>query len=121
MENYFPPTYQQDPYFKTKDQADWYAGMKYRLEGEHRSFIWNPVYLYPEKPKNVPNLIVTGSFHDHMFITTGNGQYTIESTYVESKDIEKKYNNKVFGLAPKSKEYFWQEYLRKELLKHLGL
>lgn len=117
--NILSPSYLLDPYFKTQEAALNYARMKYSLEQQHKSLIWNPVYLFPDKDKNTPNLIVTGLFQDHLFITTGSGKYEISSTYIDSSDINRKYNNKVFGLAPQSRNYFWLEYIKPILLKAL--
>jgi hypothetical protein len=117
--NILAPSYLEDPYFKSPEAATAYARMKYALEPIHRGLIWNPVYLYPDKDMNTPNLIVTGSFQDRMFIKTSQGEHLIYSSYVDTYDINTKYNGKVFGLAPRSKEYFYLEYIRPALLKHL--
>ena len=115
------PSYLQDPYFKTQAAAQSYARMKYALESSHRSLLWTPVKLYPEKDRNTPNLIVTGLFQNGLFITTGGGSFDINSSYVASGDINRKYKGRVFGIAPKSKEYFYLEFIKPILLKHLSL
>lgn len=114
------PTYQLDPFFETKKAADNYAKMKAGLEGSHESRLWSHAQVYPRKPRDVPNLIVTGPFQNGMFITTGGGEYTIWSSYIATDDIDRKYNG-VFGLAPKSVDFFWTTYMRTELLKYLGI
>ena len=114
------PNYLQDPYFKSREAAERYARMKYALEPSHVGLIWNP-QLFPDKSKDTPNLIVTGSFQDAMFISVSGGKYNIGSTYVDASDISQKYNNKVFGLAPQSKEYFYRQWILPELLKVLNL
>lgn len=113
------PSYLQDPYFNTPQAAQSYARMKYALESSHNSRLWAPVQLYPEKDRNTPNLIVTGLFQGAMYITTGSGKYTLGSNYINSPDIETKYRNRVFGLAPRSKEYFYLEVIKPEIIKAL--
>lgn len=114
----FKPSYLSDPYFKTKTQAQAYAQMKYRLEGIHKSRIEH-VLGYPDKPKNTPNLIVTGPFQDNMYITFNGNGFTIGSTYQDSGAIESKYNNAVFGLAPLSREWFYKIYLFDAIRQHI--
>lgn len=119
--NILSPSYLQDPYFKTQEAAQSYARMKYALESSHRSLLWTPVQLYQEKDRNTPNLIVTGLFQDGLYITTGGGSFDINSSYIASGDINKKYKGRVFGIAPKSNEYFYLEFIKPTLLKHLGV
>lgn len=114
----FRPTYLNDPYFKTREQAKAYAAMKKKLESEHHARIENPT-LYPEKSPNTPNLIVTGPFQDGMFITTDTKSFLIGSTYADSDEIESKYDNLVFGISPESKKFFYEHYIHPELLKLL--
>lgn len=112
------PSYLQDPYFKSKVQAESYARMKYALESTHLGRLWNPEQLYPDKDRNTPNLIVTGLFQDSMFIATSVDSFEIGSTYLGSKDIDRKYGG-VFGLADKSKEYFYREFIKPAFIKAL--
>lgn len=112
------PGYLEDPYFDAPAQAEAYARMKYRLEAEHKARIENPS-IYPDKGRNTPNLIVTGPFQDNMFILTEGDSFEIGSTYSDSHDIETKYNDLVFGIAPESKEFFWKYYLHPALQKLL--
>lgn len=113
----FTPSYLNDPYFKTQEQANAYASMKLSLEHLHRERITYPLNYH--KDRFTPNLIVTGPFQDSMFITTNARSFEIGSRYIDSSDIEAKYNYKVFGLAPLSVEYFWRYFLLQNLRKHL--
>lgn len=115
----FTPDYLSDPYFKTQAQAKSYAAMKYRLESRHKARIENALN-YPDKPRDTPNLIVTGPFQDSMVIDVAADGFFIDSWYMDTPEIEQKYRNKVFGLAPLSKEYFWKHYLRIALKNYLG-
>lgn len=118
--NLFTPGYLQDPYFDTPAQAQAYAAMKERLLPSHNARIENPT-IYPAKPKDAPNLIVTGPFQDSMFIMAGGDSFTIGSTYVDAPDIERKYNNDVFGLAPSSSLFFYEHYIRPALERLLKI
>lgn len=118
--NVLSPSYLNDPYFSSPEKAQAYARMKYGLEPYHKSMLWFPMQLYPDKERNTPNLIVTGSFQDAMFITASSNSFTIGSTYIDSEDIETKYHNKVFGIAPNSKEYFYREFIRTLLINALN-
>ena len=108
------PTYLNDPYFLTREAAESYSKMKYRLESEHRSMLLFP-QIYPSKPKDVPNLIVTGAFQNTMFIRTSADSFEIDATYKEARDINQKYDNKVYGIAPPSVDYFFRQYIKERL------
>lgn len=114
----FRPTYLNDPYFKTSEQAKAYAARKKSLESKHNARIENPT-IYPPKGANTPNLIVTGPFQDSMYIVSGNRSFLIGSTYEDSDDIESKYKNLVFGISPESKAFFYKHYIYPELKKIL--
>lgn len=114
----FEPTYLNDPYFKSPAAAQAYAAMKYGLEFVHKSRLTFPLN-YPDKPKDVPNLIVTGNFQDGMFLKTTADSFIIDSRYDESRDIERKYNNKVFGLTSLAKEFWWNYRLCEAIRRYI--
>lgn len=116
--NEFLPSYLNDPYFDTPEEAAKYAAKKEELIGTHNSRIVNKG-LFPPKGINTPNLIVTGPFQDHLYIDTNNKSYTIGSSYIDSESINEKYNNNVFGLSEIAKNYFFTYYIRTYLLKNL--
>lgn len=116
------PDYLSDPFFTTPEAnvtAEGYANMKHFLEPSHKARLHNPM-IYPDKPKNTPNLIVTGPFQNKMFIEIGYKTYNIGSSYPDSGDINDKYNGLVFGLAPKSNDFVWREYIRSHLINSLN-
>ena len=113
------PGYLQDPYFKTKGQAEAYLRMKLALESMHKSrMMFANVLNFPVKPSVTPNLIVKGNFHDGMFMNVSGDKMVFGSTYEESNDIEQKYDNKVFGLTDEAKRVFWVQKLRETVLSH---
>ena len=113
------PGYLEDPYFRTSAQAQAYAAMKRGLEFVHKTRVTFPLN-YPNKPQDTPNLIVTGDFQDGMFIRNTAESFIIDSRYPESGDIERKYNNKVFGLTPLAKEFWWNHRLREALYRYIN-
>ncbi|SHF49993.1 hypothetical protein [Dysgonomonas macrotermitis] len=116
----FTPGYLNDPYFKTPARAQAYKKMKQGLEQQHSSRMrFSNVQLYPDKNSDTPNLIVTGPFQDSMFITVSASDYSIGSTYVDASDINAKYNNAVFGLAPKSKAFFYRNWIHPAIIKYI--
>lgn len=107
------PTYYDDPYFKTKEQARAYVSNKVRLSHQHKSMIsYSYVQLFPEKDVITPNLIVTGEkFFNHFFIKISDNSYSIGSVGEVAPDIENKYGE-VYGLAPQSRSHFYYRWLR---------
>jgi hypothetical protein len=111
------PTYTEDPYFKSRKQAEFYRDKKRKLQGEHDAKIKNKK-LYPKKGDNTPNLIVTGTlFHDTIRLSVGGDRVIINSGGVGS-DIERKYGD-VLGMSPESKVVIWNKYLRKAILRRM--
>ena len=111
------PTYTDDPYFKTRKQAEYYRDKKRKLQGAHDAMIKNKK-LYPKKGDNTPNLIVTGTlFHDTITLSVGGDRVIINSGGVGS-DIERKYGD-VLGMSPESKVIIWNKYLRKAILRRM--
>lgn len=116
----FTPGYLNDPYFKTQTKAQAYKKMKIGLEKQHSGRMrFSNVQLYPDKDSDTPNLIVTGPFQDSMYITLSSSEYTLGSTYIDASDINAKYNNAVFGLAPRSKEYFSKYWTHPAIVKYI--
>ncbi|MDR0575644.1 MAG: hypothetical protein LBG96_16755 [Tannerella sp.] len=129
------PVYLQDPYFEElaeylsqtvlryhnkkpdpKKLAQNYRKKKIGLEQKHNSFrrfAW--MQLFPEKDSETPNLIVTGPFQGKMFIQVSHDSYTLGSSYAEASDISAKYHGRVFGLALRSKEFYYYNWIRPAL------
>jgi hypothetical protein len=105
------PTYTNDPYFSTPERGESYSKMKHLMKVEHRSRM-TYAELYGEKPTDVPNLIITGPFHAGFFIRTSRDSYTIGSGYRDAAEISAKYHDRVYGLAPKSKEFYYRGFIR---------
>jgi hypothetical protein len=121
--NVLKPDYLDDPYFqKFKDplkKAVQYKKMKIALEDLHYNRIgFQSIQLFPDKSPDTPNLLVNGNwFMNYLFINISKEGYEVSSTGQVTSDIEQKYG-KVFGLAPASKTYYWNGFLRRALLEH---
>jgi hypothetical protein len=112
------PSYPDDPYFKgNKKRADNYMKMKKRLAPVLRPH----VQLFPEKPEETPNLIVTGTwFHNYFYAKADGGKYTIGSTGMAADDIQKKYESyghRVFGLSKPARNYYFRGFIRPAILR----
>lgn len=115
------PTYLADPYFKSKEQAQDYFNWKQSMEQYHRMRLTFPLN-YPDKPSTTPNLIINGHWvHDTMHLIHSSDWFAINIADQELQmDIERKYNRKVFGLAPLSVEFWWNHRLRQELSDYIN-
>jgi hypothetical protein len=116
------PSYDNDPYFndKSEDYKKSYIEKKNKLEREHNSLIKHK-RLYKKKSSDTPNLIITGSwFQNYLFIRVSGNTFETGSSGKAAPDIERKYLP-LYGLSRESKEYFWIKYMRKAIMKHLGL
>jgi hypothetical protein len=112
------PSYPDDPYFKgNKKRSDAYMEMKKALSPQLAPHI----QLFPEKPEETPNLIVTGTwFHNYFYANVGGGKYTIGSTGRAADDIQKKYESyghPVFGLAKPSRDYYFRGFIKPAILR----
>lgn len=116
-EEYLSPEYTQDPYFSTPEKAANYQRFKEAIISDHNSR--KMTNLFSPKPIGVPNLIITGSFQDQMTIATSFDSFYITSTFRETSDIESKYNNLVFGISNTSRDWFFINYIKEQLLKSL--
>jgi hypothetical protein len=121
--NVLKPDYLDDPFFQQFEDplgvAIEYKKMKMKLEDMHHAIIrFQSIQLFPDKSPDTPNLLVNGNwFMNYLFINISKEGYEIDSTGIVAPDIEQKYG-KVFGLAPESKAYYWNGFLRRALLEH---
>ncbi|MDR0680856.1 MAG: hypothetical protein LBG15_03235 [Dysgonamonadaceae bacterium] len=120
--NLLKPGYTDDPYFnKFKNPgkaAERYKKYKEKLKHIHRERIYNiGVQLFPDKPEDTPNLLINGNwFMNFLFINVSESSYTLGSNGRVASDIEAKYE-KVFGLAPASKVYYWNGFIRPAIIR----
>lgn len=122
----FRPGYLSDPYFDTPAQAGAYYNYKQKIRGLNESRIEYPLN-FPNKNRDTPDLRATTktwapgeNFQDSMFIVMTHDGFEIYSSYSETPMIVQKYQNKVFGLSQQAIEYFWVQFLSKEIIDYFS-
>lgn len=111
--DYLSPTYDDDPYFKEKgpwhDAAYAYKKWKEKITPPMRS----PVLELPPRPVEVPNLFITGLFHESIKAgREGDVMRVYTSGFRDGPLIEQKYGEAIFLLTDDAKDYFNTEALR---------
>jgi hypothetical protein len=86
------PTYLEDPYFKSKDAAQRYSDWKDKITPNQK------------RKKGVPNLIITGPFHNSIQVDIKGEDFVYQSSFKNSADILNKFSEDIFGLTEDSKE-----------------
>lgn len=104
---FLSPTYDDDPYFK--EFGPWhganyaYKKWKERITPPVKSLILN----LPPRPLAVPNLFITGRFHDSIKAArVGDVVRVYTSGFQDGPLIERKYGEAIFKLTDEAKEYF---------------
>jgi hypothetical protein len=122
------PGYLDDPYFKTPEAAQRYHNKKVAMENDHRgrfrARLYFGVQLFPDKPSDTPNLLINGRwFFNHFFINVNkeSHSYIIGSTGLVAWEIEDKYGQEVYGLAPKSRDFFFWQLIAQEWRLRTGI
>lgn len=87
------PTYFEDPYFKTPEQAAAYSEWKDRISPPSN------------RRKGVPNLYINGYYHGTRKVTIQGDKIIYNSNWSEAPEIEQKYKN-IDGLNPESRKKF---------------
>lgn len=104
---FLSPTYDDDPYFNEK--GPWhganyaYKKWKERITPPAQSVMLN----LPPRPLAVPNLFITGIFHDSIKAArVGDIVRVYTSGFEDGPLIEKKYGKAIFKLTDDAREYF---------------
>jgi hypothetical protein len=87
------PTYFEDPFFKTPEQAQAYSDWKDRISPPSN------------RRKGVPNLYINGYYHGTRKVEIQGDKIIYSSTYSEANDIEQTFKN-IDGLNPESRKKF---------------
>lgn len=99
--DYLKPTYFQDPYFKNPQSAALYSAWKDRIDP------------FPgTRPSGIPNLYITGKFHDS--IRAAISQTSVSITSPEYKIVSA--YPLALGLNPQTKNVFAARYVRPYLI-----
>lgn len=114
------PTYLNDPYFKSKEQAQRYLAWKKSITPPTMSDILH----LPPRDDDTPNLIIRGDYHDSITPEVAGGgegaKLVIRSVgFYAGDDIEKKYGDKHLGLTDKGKAYLIDQRIRPAILSLL--
>lgn len=87
------PTYFEDPYFDTYEQAKAYSDWKDRI---------SPMSI---RRPGVPNLFINGYYHNSRRVRIVGDKIIYDSDWNEGKEIEQKFKN-INGLNPDSRKKF---------------
>jgi hypothetical protein len=97
---YLSPKYSEDPWFKSKESAKRYAAWKKKIEPEKT-----------DRPEDVPNLYIVGTFHSLIKIDVGASEYVFSNTASFASGVEGKFKD-IYGLTSESKsETYIPDYL----------
>ena len=104
---FLSPTYDDDPYFN--ELGRWhgasyaYKKWKERITPPMRS----PMLGLPPRPVDVPNLFITGMFHESIKAARqGDIIRVYTSGFRDGPQIERKYGEAIFKLTDDAREYF---------------
>lgn len=78
---YIRPFYSEDPYFKSVEAAERYAEWKERITPN------------PQRPKDVPNLIINGAFHNSLFVKVFDGKFEIDTNVAFGEKVFESHQN----------------------------
>ena len=93
------PSYLDDPYFKTKEQAQAYSDWKDRISPRSK------------RRKGTPNLFINGFYHRSIKVAIQGDKIIYNSSFSEAPDIENTFKN-IYGLNPDSRKKFISFVLR---------
>ncbi|HEY8969717.1 MAG TPA: hypothetical protein VIM64_11510 [Puia sp.] len=86
---FLSPKYSEDPFFKTREAAERYAQWKMRITPD------------PDRPKDVPNLYITGRYHESRQVKVEGNKLVFLSDDPNASKIKGKYRN-IDGLTMES-------------------
>lgn len=104
------PYYTEDPYFKTPEAAQRYAGWKQRITPN------------PKRNRNAPNLYINGSFHSELGVEFQEEGFLVHGLTGRAQNIIGKYGVEKFGLTLENRERLiapFRESIMDTIKKHL--
>lgn len=107
------PTYENDPFFE--EPGRWYhRGKQYKHWKEAITPpIGSEVLFLPPRPVEVPNLFITGRFHDSITAKLVDGGLDIDTVgFADGLSIKEKYGDDIFMLGDIGRKYFAENILR---------
>lgn len=92
------PSYLEDPFFKTPEQAMAYSRWKDKITPN------------PNRNQHTPNLFINGYFHSTIRLKVTKEAIIYDTNYF-GKEIVNKYGDKLLGMAPLTRETYIEELL----------
>lgn len=100
-ENYLRPTYLDDPWFNTEEAGRWYKKPRWYMAW--KAHITPPAVSFTgiaARPRDVPNLIISGTFYDSIQAVDVSGGINITTQGVDfGADIVRKYGEDIFKVG----------------------
>lgn len=111
--NSLRPSYSDDPFFDIKGR--WYHDSDGYIEWKKDITppIASPRLNLPPRPIDVPNLYITGTFHESIRATVNGGKVLINTVgFSDGPDIVRKYGDNILNLGMDAREYIVLEMLK---------
>lgn len=110
--NSLRPSYSDDPFFDIKGR--WYHDSDGYIEWKKDITppIASPRLNLPPRPLDVPNLYITGTFHESIRAMVSGGTLSINTVgFSDGPDIVRKYGDNILNLGMDAREYIVIELL----------
>lgn len=111
--NSLRPSYSDDPFFDIKGR--WYHDSDGYIEWKKNITppMASPRLNLPPRPIDVPNLYITGTFHESIRATVNGGKVLINTVgFSDGPDIVRKYGDNILNLGMDAREYIVLEMLK---------
>lgn len=111
--NSLRPSYSDDPFFDIKGR--WYHDSDGYIEWKKDITppIASPRLNLPPRPLDVPNLYITGTFHESIRAMVSSGTLSINTVgFSDGPDIVRKYGDNILNLGMDAREYVVLEMLK---------
>lgn len=110
--NSLRPSYSDDPFFDIKGR--WYHDSDGYIEWKKKITppVTSPRLNLPPRPIDVPNLYITGAFHESIRASVNGDSLSIGTFgFTEGPDIVRKYGDNILNLGVDAREYIVLEML----------
>lgn len=104
------PTYQEDTFFDSVEEAQGYSDWKDKISP----------YRARRKP-GTPNLFINGRFHSSIRVEVKGDKIVYNSSDEIAPEVEDKYHDMLFGLNPESRKFFVENILRPIWKKYMEI
>lgn len=100
------PSYSDDPFFDR--EGPWYHNPDGYIEWKRKLTppVTSPKLNLPPRPVDVPNLIITGAFHESIVSLVSGDMLSIKTEgFIDGPDIVRKYGDDILNLGKDAREY----------------